>query len=135
MGENKRKHLEFIQNTIKRLADHSASVKGWVVALVAAIFALAAKSDSHKVVYAAYSVVPFAWLLDAYFLSKERMFRKLYDKVRQLAERDIDFSMEPSQCPCEDEVDAWVRAARSKPLLIYYGLLLLLTYATGKFLS
>jgi hypothetical protein len=33
------------------------------------------------------------WVYDAYFLSLERKYRGLYDKVRQLPEEKIDFSM------------------------------------------
>ncbi|MBL4801101.1 MAG: hypothetical protein JKY45_04350 [Emcibacter sp.] len=35
--------------------------------------------------------------LDAYFLSKERGFRALYDVVRQKSEVDIDFFMDVSE--------------------------------------
>lgn len=41
--ENKQKHLEFIQMAINRMASNLFLLKGWTVALIAALFALAAK--------------------------------------------------------------------------------------------
>ena len=33
------------------------------------------------------------WALDAYFLRQERLFRKLYDRIRTLDSSKVDFSM------------------------------------------
>ena len=43
MGYDPNKYLEFIQQTITRMANNSFLLKGWTVTLSAAIFALAAK--------------------------------------------------------------------------------------------
>ena len=34
------------------------------------------------------------WTLDGFFLSQERLFRSLYDRVRMLDESNVDFSMD-----------------------------------------
>ncbi len=34
------------------------------------------------------------WGYDAYFLSLERLYRDLYDKVRKMKDEEIDFSMD-----------------------------------------
>ena len=39
-------------------------------------------------------VVMIFWMHDAYFLSLERSYRCLYNKVRKMNEEDIDFSMD-----------------------------------------
>ncbi len=111
--ENKQTHLKFIQDTIKRMSDHSFSVKGWAVALVAATFALAARADSRTAIHAVYFVIPVVWVLDGYYLSQEKRFRSLYDKVRQKTEQEIDFSMKPPSCPCETGGNVWVHAILS----------------------
>ena len=42
-GENKRKHLEFIQDVINRMARNSFMLKGWTVLVVGAIIAFIAR--------------------------------------------------------------------------------------------
>ena len=42
--EKKLKHLEFIQGAVGRMASNLFLLKGWTITLIAALFALAAKS-------------------------------------------------------------------------------------------
>jgi len=58
-------------------------------------------------------------LLDAYYLRQERLFRKLYDRVRTQDEADVDFSMDTSVV--EKEVDSWAGVAFSATLRIFHG--------------
>lgn len=91
--EKKAKHMEFIQNTIHRMASNSFSLKGWAVTLVAGIFALASKDTDKMYFLVAYIPIIAFWGLDAYYLYQEKRFRALYDIVRISDEADIDFSM------------------------------------------
>ena len=91
--EKKFKHLEMIQGIINRMASNSFMLKGWAVTLVAGVYALASK-DANKIYYLiTYVPIIIFWGLDAYYLRQERLYRKLYDKVRKQEEDDIDFSM------------------------------------------
>ena len=120
--ENKRTHLQMLQGVINRLAGNSFLIKGWSVTLVAALFALAAKDAKLAFVYLAYFPVCTFWLLDGYFLHQERLFRKLYDRVRNRDEPAIDFAMDTSVV--SGEVPSWRDTAFSKTLLIFHGTLL-----------
>ena len=91
--ENKRKHLELIQNIISRMAKNSFMLKGWAVTLVAGIFALSGKDTNKLYFLVAYIPVIVFWGLDAYYLLQERLYRSLYDKVRHTHESNIDFSL------------------------------------------
>lgn len=91
--ENKRKHLELIQNVISRMASNSFMLKGWAVTLVAGIFVLAGKDTDKLYFLVAYIPVIVFWGLDAYYLLQERLYRSLYDKVRHTDENNIDFSL------------------------------------------
>ena len=93
-NENKIKHLEFIQNVITRLNSNSFMIKGWCVTLIAALFALAAKDSEVKFAVIAYFIIPIFWILDGFFLTTEKAFRKMYNQVRVKEESEIDF--EPS---------------------------------------
>jgi hypothetical protein len=121
--ENRRKHLEMIQGVITRMGANSFLLKGWSVTLVAALIALASvQADKRFVIVACFPIVLF-WILDAYYLRQERLFRKLYDHVRALDEESIDFSMSTSAF--SKDVSPWALVAFSATLSIFYGAMLL----------
>lgn len=123
--ENKHKHLEFLQGTINRMAGNLFLLKGWTITLIAALFALSAKDTNKAFVLTAYFPALVFWVLDGYFLSQERKYRSLYDHVRKLEERQIDFSMDTS--PFKNEFrNTWAGAMLSQTLITYYGSLALI---------
>lgn len=91
--DKKLKHLELVQGVINRLANNSFMLKGWAVTLVAGIFVLAEKDTDKLYFLVAYIPVIAFWGIDAYYLLQERLYRSLYDKVRQTDEDTIDFSL------------------------------------------
>lgn len=91
--DHKLKHLELVQGVISRMANNSFMLKGWAVTLVAGIFVLAGKDTDKLYFLVAYIPVIVFWGLDAYYLLQERLYRSLYDKVRQTDEDTIDFSL------------------------------------------
>ena len=116
---NKTVHLEMLQGVISRMANNSFLLKGWSVILVSALFALAAaKALALLALLALLPAIAF-WILDAYFLRQERLFRKLYDQVRVQKEEDIDFSMNTSVV--EKQVAPWGCVAISVTLAIFHG--------------
>ena len=128
--ENKQKHLEFIQTVINRMAGNCFLLKGWAITLVAALFALSAKDANHNYFLIAYFPVIIFWILNGYFLSQERLFRALYDRVRKLDESKIDFSMDTSGF--ETSKNNWLCSIFSQTLLIFYitlvGVMLITIY-------
>jgi hypothetical protein len=116
---NKLTHLQMLQPVITRMASNSFFLKGWSVTLVSALFALAADKANFFFVYLAYFPVVMFWALDGYFLRQERLFRKLYDRVRALPENDINFSMDTTVVATE--VDGWFRTCFSVTLRIFHG--------------
>ena len=117
--EKKLKHLEMLQSVINRMANNSFLLKGWSVVLISALFALAAKDSQIYFIYLAYFPSIAFWNLDGYFLWQERLYRKLYDKVRLQDESEIDFSMDTR--PVVGEVESWSQAAFSKTLRVFHG--------------
>ncbi|MCL5094349.1 MAG: hypothetical protein M1355_04425 [Patescibacteria group bacterium] len=117
--EKKIKHLEMIQGVVNRLSGNSFFLKGWSVTLASALFALASRSQD-KI---SYWLIPLPllifWVVDAYYLSLERLYRAHYDKVRALEESKIDFGMDVS--PYLEAKNSWTAAFFSKPLVIFYG--------------
>lgn len=117
------KHLEFIQNIVTRMANNSFLLKGWTVTIVAALFALAAQNSNPRFVILAFFPVIAFWILDAFYLWQERLFRALYNDIRKKAEDEIQskdpFSLDTT--PYKSSVQSWARIAVSKTIIIFYG--------------
>ena len=117
--EAKIAYLQMIQAVITRMASSSFLIKRWSVMLVAALFALTAANTNEFFVCLAYFPTCMFWALDADFLRQERLFRKLYDRVRSGKGEQVDFSMNTQ--PFEESVDGTWTVARSHTLGLFHG--------------
>ena len=121
---DKQKHLEMIQGVINRLSRNSFLLKGWSVTLFSALIALSTHNSNINLVYFAWIPIIILWGLDAFFLRQEKLFRKLYDLVREVPENKIDFSMDTDQIVGNDRPKRW-KAFLSKTLIPFHGPLFL----------
>lgn len=118
--ENKRKHLEFIQASISRMAGSLFFLRGWTITLIGALLAFILKGDgSDRIVFFLIVLILVFWILDGYFLSRERLFRDLYNHVRSLREEEIDFSMDISEYK-KYKKNTLVYSMFSLTLLLFY---------------
>ena len=122
MSEPKIKHLEFLQGVINRLSTNSFLLKGWSVLLVAALLGIGSQADQTRLALLALLPVSVLWGLDGYFLWQERLYRLLYDYVRNKESDEIDFCM--SLAPVIDSDEGWVSATFSKTLVAFHGVLI-----------
>ena len=122
--DSKLKHLEFIQAVINRMAANSFYLKGWSITLVAAIFVLATKDGNPNMVPVAYLPALAFWFLDAYFLRQERLFRQLYDTIRQQPTSEIDFTMDISTLGGDAKGGSYSSAMFSITLRWFHGALI-----------
>ena len=88
------KHLDYIQQTIARLATVSFQIKAWNIGLVTAILAFAARDRAPVFLWAAFLPACMMWYLDSFYLRQERLYRLLYDAVRKSDPLIDDFSMD-----------------------------------------
>jgi hypothetical protein len=112
------KELDIIQSIINRMASNSFLIKGWTITLV--VVTLLLKGKEYQVWIAFIPLVVF-WMLDAYFLQRERMYRKLYDWVRKnrlLTDENL-FDMDASRF--KKEVDSIPEIMFSITLGWFYG--------------
>ncbi len=117
------RHLEITQGVINRLANNSFLIKGWSMAILAAAILFIARSNS---IYSEYLILIFLililifgfWLLDGYFLWQERLFRGIYDDVRQQEETDFKMNI-PAQLKKAN--NKWINSVCSLTLRIFYG--------------
>lgn len=119
-NENKIKHLEMIQGVINRMASNSFALKGWAVTLVAGIFVLAGKDTDKLYFLVAYIPVVVFWWLDAYYLLQERLYRSLYEKVRNTSEDDIDFSLKATSKEFDSKNNCFCNCLFSKTIFGFY---------------
>ena len=118
--EARLKHLEFIQGVVNRLAANSFRLKGWTVVLVSAGVVLLVREGHPDVAPAIMGPVAVFWGLDGYFLWQERLFRALYDHVRQIDGDGTDFSMDIRPFKTSRE-RTWLCATFSRTLVAFYG--------------
>ena len=116
------KHLALISAVVTRLANNSFLIKGWSLTLVSALATFILK-ESVSISVALIPLVgsSFLWFLDAYYLQQERLFRKLYNEVRVLNEKDIDFSM------VSNATVSFFAALWSRTLVLFHALPVLMS--------
>ncbi len=94
--EDRRKHLDYIQAVVTRQSAASASVKGWLLAVITGVFGFAL--TQHLWVLALlgmFLIVVFAYV-DANYLRSEKAYRTLYNAVSR-SERVIPaFTLDPT---------------------------------------
>ena len=108
-------------------------LKGWTVTLVVGLMALSV-AVQHKIGLIAIGFVPVVvfWILDGFYLGQERLFRALYENVRQKEEKDIDFSMDTSSH--KGGKNTWVAATFSRTIILFYLALVIVMVAVIAFL-
>jgi hypothetical protein len=127
MLEEKLKHLEFIQNTISRLAQNSFTYKGWAVTILAGGVAISKELPGYILILAVVPSLLAFWALDSFYLSQERQYRKLYDDVISHQSVVPSFSMKAERL----KFSLWLSALFSKPLMALYLPMIMLTLLVG----
>lgn len=125
------KHLEFIQGVVNRLGANAFLLKGWSMTVLVAGALLMVRFRPDQPLLALTLLVPVLgfWLLDAYFLWQERLFRAEYDRVRQQGE--TDFAMKPMQHKTKPK-HSWPATFFSVTLVIFYVIEILFVLVLAK---
>jgi len=118
------KELEIIQGIINRMAYNSFMIKGWTITLVVATLLL--KGGKYNTFIAFIPIVVF-WFLDAYFLRLERLYRRLYNWVKDNRLKTQDFLFDLNYKRFEREEESIPRIMFSITLVWFYGSLFGLT--------
>ena len=122
---NKIAHLQMIQGVIDRMGGNLFYLRGWSITLLAGLFAVSTSGLLNVTKWAPslfFILLILFWIYDGYFLSLERKFRGLYNKVRKLSEEGIDFSMDIGEF--KTHADKTIFATMFSPTLFgFYGIL------------
>jgi hypothetical protein len=120
---DKIKHLDYIQQTITRMATISFQIKAWNIGLVTAVLAFAAGDKNSAFLWVALLPAMMLWFLDSYYRRQERLFRALYDAVRAADSTVGDFSMDTRPYATAPNMQRW-RVMFSETLLPFHGTVL-----------
>ncbi len=124
------KEIDLIQGCIFRMAQNSFMIKGWAFMIVTAFFALTIESVDLFILCAiGIFILLVFWILDAFFLKMEKLYRFKYEWVieeRPKRNRDFFYNLNPYQS------ETW-KSGRKEPsilsvmfckpytLLMFYG--------------
>ena len=81
MNDLKIKKLEMIQSIISRLNSNSFTIKSWCITIISAIGLFSISALSYLTLLLGMMVIAVFWIMDSYYLSKEKEFISLYDEV------------------------------------------------------
>lgn len=113
-------HLKMVQSVINRMAQTSFILKGWMITVVITILGVSLSVSNNELGLLALFPVLIFWGLDAYYLRQERLFRGLYELIRQDPEHTTVplFSMKTDYC--KDSVPSWWTSLFSKTEYVMY---------------
>ncbi len=124
------KEIDLIQGVVTRMANNSFLLKGWLITLIAVMLALSKDTILiHDITYLGiimcFPVFVF-WYLDAFFLHKEKCYRKLYEWVIQNRENTDEYLYSLNYKRFEKEVQSVIRIMFSETLCPFYGLTIII---------
>jgi hypothetical protein len=112
-------HLKVIQAIVNRLAQNSFQTKSWSVTVVTGILAFASRSGQAASCALALFPAFCFWVLDAYYLRQERLFRALYKAA--VAGEVSPFSMDIA--PYQDQVAPLEMTMIATPVALVHGII------------
>ena len=119
--EIKIRHLELVQSIVARMAQNSFMLKGWSVTLVGVLLTLAPQKANLAVAILACVSAGVFWALDGYFLQQEKLFRALYNHLREHKTYDGGDFFRLDTIPHLADVESWLRVTLSRTLLLFHG--------------
>jgi len=99
-------------------------IKGGIIVLVVALLL---KGNKYHTLIAFIPILVF-WFLDAYFLRLERLYRRLYNWVKDNRLKTQDFLFDLNYKRFEKEEQSILRIMFSMTLVLFYGSILGLTF-------
>ena len=126
------KHLEMTQAVINRLGRNSFLLKSWSMTILVAAMVLITRENLQNQYFVLVLFLPVVgfWILDGYSLWQERLFRQVYEEVRQ--QSDTDFKMDLGKHRDKPKC-SWIAAIFSITLIIFYLIEALFVGAIGYF--
>ncbi|MFF0488661.1 hypothetical protein ACFYTQ_06530 [Nocardia sp. NPDC004068] len=94
--DDRRKHLDYLQAAITRMAAASATTKGWLLPVVTATYGYALTKRADSIALLGVGAVVLFAVIDTNYLDQERAFRRLYNAVVRGTPAIPVFEMDPT---------------------------------------
>ena len=119
------KEIDTIQLIIGRMQNNSFLLKAWTISLIAVLLALTkdtlVATDLSYFNFILLLPLFLLWYLDAFFLQKERCYRKLYEWVIKNRENSDEFLYDLNYKRFLQEVSSIAGTMFKETLLLFYG--------------
>jgi len=136
ISEARIRYLEIIQGIVLRMSNNSFTLKGWAITLTsAAIGVIALNKDINATYICIISfLVNISFIfLDCHFLSHERIYRNLYDKVRK-QNGPLDFNVMDLNIHKSNNTTKR-KCACSKCITFFYGSMLIAIFFSHPYIQ
>jgi len=120
------------------MANNSFLLRGWAISLIAVVLALS-KGTSATTGHFYFTVILLLlvtilfWYLDAFFLHKEKCYRKLYEWVLENRNQTQDYLYSLDYTRFKQDVKSVFCVMFSKALFPFYGLVILILIVVAIF--
>lgn len=111
------KEIDVIQGIINRMTSNSFLIKGWCLTLVVATLLISGKALN---AFIAFIPLIIFWILDAYFLQKEKLYRSLYKWVISNRMETSDFLLDMDTSRFKKSVPKIIRLMFSFTIGLFY---------------
>ncbi len=120
------KEIDLIQSIINRMASNSFLLKGWLISIIAVVLVLSKDSNVSGNDYSIFLILLLPtvtfWYLDAFYLHKEKCYRKLYSWIIENRTNTNDFLYNLNYKRFKQEVKSIFRLMFSTTLIVFYCL-------------
>lgn len=94
----KLQHREFVQSTLIRMSNHSFTLKGLMITIVAAFIGVYVARTNPIFLLLPIPLIIIIWFLDSRYLQLERKFRGIYEDIcditpKELKKTTLDYEM------------------------------------------
>ncbi len=119
-ADDRRKHLDYVQAVIARLAQGSNSAKGFTLSIAAAAFGFSALNEAWYLSLLGIAVIGSFSILDMHYLYQERLFRCLFRAVADgsVSDYDMDKDRYKDRATRADTYLSWSVLGFYLPLLL-----------------
>lgn len=134
-NEGKLKHLEFIQAVISRLSNCSFILKGWAVTASTVGIGFVAENGETEMLSAVCIAIAVLWILDGYYLSNERLFRRHYQTIASQSETDFNMDVTYLRGNIGKQFRCLCGSILNVPNTIYYAAVFAITLVFRSYLG
>jgi hypothetical protein len=113
-------HLKMIQPIITRMSSVMLSIKAFSLTTFSFLVGLSIKDKILAIFFIVFPLILIFWVLDAFYLWQEKLYRSLYNDTRTSAKTDFNMDVKKYK-----EVTRYFSCIKSIAIWPFYGILLI----------